>query len=120
MSPNPEDKPMTETPKPSAQTKEQRAAEFSVTVDAAVEDCAEFNYVPQRFIQVIQDKGALATAKQFVVSGEIQTGLQRLAKEGRLELSIESVMCEFPDLFTVKEIEAAKWRIGQAEAGRLE
>jgi len=98
----------------------QRVAEFSAAVDAAVEECAEFDYYPRYFVQMIEEKGAWNTAKQLVASGEIQTGLQRLAKEGRLELSIESIMCGFPDLFTAKEIDAAKWRIKQAEAGSLE
>jgi len=98
----------------------QRVAEFSATVDAAVEECAEFGYFPGYFVQMVKENGALETAKRLVASGEIQTGLQRLAKEGRLELSIESIMCGFPDLFTAKEIDAAKWRIGQAEAGSLE
>lgn len=98
----------------------QRVAEFSAAVDAAVEKCAEFDYFPRYFVRMIEEKGAWNTAKQLVVSGEIQTGLQRLARKGRLELSIESIMRKFPDLFTAEEIDAAKWRIERAEAGRLE
>jgi len=97
----------------------QRVAEFSAIVDAAVEECGEFGYFPGYFVRMLEEKGAFMTAKQLVASGEIQSGLQRLAKEGRLELSIESIMCRFSYLFTAEEIEAAKWRIEKAKSGRL-
>lgn len=56
MNPNPEDKLMNEI-------NTQRVAEFSAAVNDAVEECAEFEYVPRRFNRMLKEKGALETAK---------------------------------------------------------
>ncbi len=63
--------------------------------------------------------GAVPYAKQLVASGEMSTGLRRLAQLKALDLSIEHLVArvkKFAPLFTKDERAAAEWRLTQIEA----
>ena len=66
---------------------------------------------------MVAASGAKAVAKQLVKSGDLQDGLKRLQKLGRLDLAMESIMLEakFRPLFNAGELEAAKWRLEQVK-----
>jgi hypothetical protein len=79
--------------------------------------CQRFGYYPTRFVEMLNTFGDVAElATRLVSSGELQTGLKRLAKEGHLELSLEHIMLEpqFKSLFDATVLEAARWRRDQA------
>ena len=62
---------------------------------------------------------AVTLAKKLAVSSELQDGLKRIAKLGRLELSMESIMLEekFKPLFSDQVLQAAQWRLDTVRAG---
>jgi hypothetical protein len=76
-------------------------------------------YSARRFPTAVRKKGALAHAKDAIRRPfEGQTGLQRLQDEGLLHMSMESVMLseEFKELFSPRELEAARSRLAKVKA----
>lgn len=94
---------------------EQLKAEFSSKLRDAIHECHKLGYHPTRFEQMLDTLGGASLAKKLVISGELQDGLKKLAKLGRLDLSMEAIMQEvrFASLFSKLEIEAAQWRLAQ-------
>lgn len=89
---------------------------FEARVRAAVQECHRIGYHPSDFEAMLANASAARVAERLVTSGDLQTGLRRLAKMGRLELSVESIMLEpeFQDLFKSADIRAAaQWRLDQ-------
>ena len=90
--------------------------EFEQAMVEAVKKSRKHGYYPTRFEEKMERKGAVAYAKELVKSGELQSGLQRLKKMNRLDLSIEHLVAnevKFAKLFSCDEREAAKWRLEQ-------
>ena len=99
---------------------EQLGGEFSDRLREAIVLCRELGYSPSRFEQMLNSSPSAASlAKKLVVSSELQDGLKRIAKLGRLELSMESIMLEekFKPLFPDQVLEAAKWRLDSVRIG---
>lgn len=90
--------------------------EFDAKLRAAVDECCKLGYYPTRFIQMLDARGAKCTAATLVVSGDVQTGFQKLIDWGSPELTMESIMLqpEFVGLFTKEQLAAARWRLEQA------
>ena len=88
---------------------------FTARLLAACQECRDFGYSPVRFERMIREHGGVGTAKRLIKSGDLQDGLERLKVEGRLDLSMESIMLEpeFQPLFTQQELDAAQWRLQQ-------
>lgn len=89
-------------------------AEFETAMRSALEEAAKLGYHAHRFLEKMEREGAVRYAKSLVESGELQYGLERLKKMGRLDLSIEHLIANCPRfrcLFTDEEIEAARWRL---------
>jgi len=65
------------------------------------------------FIHLAEEYGAVNTAKKLVISSDINSGLKKLKKSGRLDLAMESVMLNerYESLFTTDELAAARWRL---------
>ena len=61
--------------------------------------------------------GAEETAKRFVQSGDIHSGLRQMVEAGQEQLSFESIMQEpqFTDLFDEGTLEAARFRLNLAK-----
>ena len=78
--------------------------------DRAREKC-DYNAV--RFLQMLIEKGGIATAKQLFVAGILQEGFVHLWECGCLDLTVETLMLQdrFQDLFTEKELEVAHRRL---------
>jgi len=99
------------------------AKKFEQRLRDSIPACARFNYHPRRFAKMLDDSDAMTVARSLVKSGDLQTGLRTLAKNKRLELSLESIMLEpeFLPLFSRRAsdrelLDAAKWRLD--EVGR--
>lgn len=88
---------------------------FENRIRAAVLECHQLGYNPSDFEGMLRVASATRVAEKLVTSGKLQTGLQRLAQMGRLDLSVESIMLEtqFEPLFTKQHLEAAQWRLNQ-------
>jgi len=93
------------------------AQAFDARMRHTITESSALGYYPSRFAQMINESSGVLVAKKLVASGDIHYGLQELKKLGRLDLSVESVMLEdeFRSCFTRAELEAAQWRLQQAE-----
>ena len=93
-------------------------AQFQAACDAAVEQCKVLKppYNPTIWISMSRQLGAAEAARRLVVSGDIQTGFDRLVKAGKPELTIEWAMLDpkWDPLFSDQHREAARWRLRQA------
>lgn len=89
-------------------------AEFEATMRSALEEAAARGYHATLFLEKMNQIGAVRYAKELIVSGDLQSGLKRLAEMRRTDLSIEHLVANCPRfhcLFTDEEIKAARWRI---------
>jgi hypothetical protein len=72
-------------------------------------------YAPTRFIQMMNERGALATAKALLAGGpnDVPEGFTTLYLLKRLDLSIEAIALDpkFTSLFTADEVLTAKERL---------
>ena len=99
---------------------EDLAARFEAELWRTVEDARSLGYNPSDFALMLRQHGGVRTAKRLVLSGDLQTGFERLAKLGRLDISMERKMLtpEFASLFTAEELGAARWRLDQVQDAR--
>jgi hypothetical protein len=93
----------------------QLEAEFTARLQDAIRQSHELGYHPTRFEQMLAEYGAINLSKKLIKSGELQDGLKAMAKLGRKDLALESIMLEpkFKPLFSAAEIEVATWRLKQ-------
>jgi hypothetical protein len=91
---------------------------LQASCDAAVEACAQLtpSYVPTAWIGMCRRLGAAEAARRLVVSGDIQTGFDRLVQAGRPQLTIEWALLDeaWDPLFSEQHREAARWRLRHA------
>lgn len=74
-------------------------------------------YWPNRFLQKVKRVGGLQSAREWLSPGtDLSPGLQRLAKEKRIDLSMEALVLTEPwtQLFTEDEIKQARRRLDAA------
>jgi hypothetical protein len=76
----------------------------------AKEEC---DYNATRFIQMVAEKGGLATAKTLLASKEPQEGFTHLWECGRPDLTVEALVLspEYISLFTDEERQTAQQRL---------
>lgn len=101
-------------------TVEELSSEFASRLREAIDLCREQGYSPSRFEQMLNSSpSAVSLAKKLAVSSELQDGLKRIAKLGRLELAMESIMLEeqFKPLFSDQILQAARWRLDTVRSG---
>ena len=96
------------------------AEEFENACYQAIAKCRRlpFKYNPTAWITMMNRHGAVEAAKRLLANGDMQSGFERLVREGHPELTVESMVCEpyWERLFTDREREAARWRLEQAES----
>ena len=92
------------------------AAEFEQASRAAVEEAREFDYNPAIWVSMMNELGAVEAASRLLLSPDIQSGFERLARKGRVDLTIEFAVLnpKWDRLFGPAEREAAWWRLQQA------
>jgi hypothetical protein len=71
------------------------------------------HYRAQAFLDMILEKGAVATARQLLAADQAQSGLYELYTCGRLDLTLEAVVLEpeYQPLFTPEELAEARRRL---------
>lgn len=77
---------------------------------------AEAGYNATIFLQMISDRGGLATAKYLINAPKVSDGYTHLYERGRLDLTVEALVVEEPrwqQLFEPSEIESAKRRLSR-------
>ncbi|BFM07091.1 DUF3732 domain-containing protein [Halioxenophilus aromaticivorans] len=86
---------------------------YSYIQELVVRCKEELNYTPTYFIQMLNELGAIRAVSQLVLDTEVSEGFTKLALEGRLDLSVESVVLESPwsSLFDEDVIRAAKIKL---------
>ena len=75
-------------------------------------------YWPNRFLQKVRKVGGLSAATEwFQPEKGLSPGLQRLARENRIDLSMEALVLREPwnKLFSNEELNEARRRIAAAE-----
>lgn len=96
----------------------QLEAQFQAACTAAVAECRALptRYDPEVWIKMSDRLGAAEAARRLVVTGEIQTGFERLVNAGVPELTIEWAILSptWHPLFSDQHREAARWRLRQA------
>lgn len=75
----------------------------------------EAGYRPTIFIQMLQDRGGLATARALLATPNESSGFTELYERRRLDLSLEAVVldAQWSPLFTRRELETARERLAQ-------
>ena len=73
----------------------------------------EFGYWSTYMRRMIGQRGGLATAKHLLRPGDPASGLERLWREGRLDLSVEALVLRdrWRSLFTDEELAEADRRL---------
>ena len=92
--------------------------EFEERIEQLIHDSKKIGYNPTKFKQMVNNKGALATVKQLIITPNLEYGFKKLIELKRLDLSIEYIVAnetKYAPLFTADEIEAAVWSLEQAE-----
>ena len=76
---------------------------------------SECRYNASYFIQLVNDRGALETAKYLLSTEDAQSGFTRLWECGRLDLTVEAqiVKATFSPLFTDDEVRIARRRLDE-------
>jgi hypothetical protein len=94
------------------------ADEFEAECWSAVQQCASLSppYRPTVWIGMIERHGAVDAARRLLVSGDVQSGFERLIRGGRQDLTVEHAVLlpRWAALFTDADRDAARWRLRQA------
>lgn len=78
-----------------------------------------FRYFANRFLMAVRNRGGFGAAKYLLAKPGVSPGLLRLAKEGRTDLSVESLVLTPPwdALFTDEEKDAARQALTEVAKG---
>lgn len=69
---------------------------------------------------MVERHAAVEAAERLLVSGDIQTGLLRLLRLGRVDLTVEQAVLDprWAELFYDQDRQLAQWRLDQAQRER--
>lgn len=85
---------------------------------AAVKECRKIGYNPTRFVQMLDERGAVNTARFLLNAAKTSDGFTELYLHGkRLDLSVEAIVLrsEHRDLFTASELAIARPTLNPTE-----
>ncbi len=87
--------------------------EFAQAMENTGETAKEFGYVPNYFIRMLAEYGAVETARRLLANSDARTGLFKLWELGLLHESMEGLVVQerFKPLFTKEEIAEARRRL---------
>ena len=73
----------------------------------------ECNYNPTRFLQMVNERGAIDAAHALLAGDSFSEGLTKLWEKKRLDLSLEALVLRDPwrQLFTPEELSTAERRL---------
>lgn len=82
-----------------------------------VEECKSLGYNPAFFVQMLDDRGGLATVKKLINDNTPSDGFTRLWERQRLDLTVEAVALRSPYGALVTQAERIKARRRLEEYG---
>ena len=88
--------------------------DFNERIQKAIKESIEkCNYTPHLFIQMVNEHGAVETAKKLINSSKPSDGYVKLYEKSRLDLTVENIVLEeeWADLFTPEELNKARKRL---------
>jgi hypothetical protein len=92
-----------------------RGAQLAAHTVASIKECQRLGYRPTRWVQMVNEHGALDTHKQVLRPGPPNDGFVTLAynmNPPHPELTAEyAALHNFPDLFTEEELGVARGRL---------
>jgi hypothetical protein len=94
-------------------TKDERAVLFGELRHIA-DETREFNYVPARFLQDLATSDPSELIVRYVLAPRPSAGLERLWREGRLDVAVENAAWKYRHLFPPAVGEAAAKRLKAA------
>jgi hypothetical protein len=90
--------------------------ELNQWAEQAHRECIKLGYHPTIFTRMRHEYGTQGAIKKLLISGNIETGLQRILDMGRPDLSIEYAALKlFPEEFTEAERACAKFKLDLAK-----
>ena len=91
----------------------EHASQLEAAMHEICRESRRLGYVPTRFLQLLNEQGALGTAHQLLPSDQYHDGFTRLWDLRRLDLSLKCVVLKpvFRPLFTEKELNVARCRL---------
>ena len=87
---------------------------FGEAMLAIYREASDIGYTPSIFLRMLNEKGALQTARQLINASQPSDGYTRLWELGRLDLSVEAVVhdnAEWHSLFTQDELDRCRKRL---------
>jgi hypothetical protein len=85
---------------------------LEVWVEQSIQQSQSKGYHPSEFIRMRERHGTVKAMGRLMQAGQIQSGLVRLKELGMAEdWSVEAGILKFPDRFTKKERDAARFRL---------
>ena len=87
---------------------------FGEAMFAIYREARDIGYTPRIFFRMLNEKGALQTARQLINASQPSDGYTRLWELRRLDLSVEAVVhdnAEWHDLFTQDELQRCRKRL---------
>ena len=87
--------------------------QFNKALKATYEEAVKSGYYPTRFLQMLNERGGVGTAKYLLAKADAQQGLFRLWEVGQLDSSMEALVLlpQFEALFTAEEQAEARQRL---------
>lgn len=87
--------------------------QFTARLQAAITQSRQLGYPPTRIEQMLNEHGAVETARRLIGRNDIQIGMWEMVSRGHTELTVESIMLEpqFASLFTEAELTQARRRL---------
>jgi len=87
--------------------------QFHTALLMAVAECKKIGYNPSYFLQMIDDRGPVETARHLITSPHPSDGFTTLWEKRRLDLSVEAIALrpEFANLFARQELDDARDRL---------
>lgn len=94
--------------------------EFTNACQLAMIECRKLGYNPLIWMRMVNEYGAIVTARRLIMSGDMQAGLLRLLSLSRVDLTVEHAVLDerWHDLFTDEERDLARWRLEVAQGER--
>ncbi len=89
--------------------------ELDAYVDEGLRRASAKHYHPTVFVGMRTQRGTVEAISRLLISGEIQSGFRRMIEIGLVDYSLESTALRFPGEFSNPVLEAATWRLAQAE-----
>ena len=97
-------------------TNPERLQKLTKEVDRTIAIYQDINgRFASRTRKMIEEREVVKALSDLVTSAELQLGFKTLRDAGRLDVTFESIVVKFPDLFSEQVREVAKWRLKEAK-----